>query len=89
MRLTERVSKRVDFARERSAQRRSLNTAVRELARLIEPVVQQHGIDLQARLKEASARRSEQGRSLAERLQESVVPLFSGASDGQPDRIGS
>jgi len=32
VRLTERVSKRIDFARERSAQGRSLNTAVRELA---------------------------------------------------------
>src|SRR5712691_13381280 len=51
MRLTERVSKRIDYAKERGAQGRSLNTAVRELARLIEPVAQQHGIDLQARLK--------------------------------------
>lgn len=76
MRSTARVSKRMDFARERGAQGRSLNTAVRELARLIEPVAQQHGIDLQARLKEASARRSEERRLLAERLQESVVPLF-------------
>ena len=89
MRLTERVSKRIDYAKERGAQGRSLNTAVRELARLIEPVAQQHGIDLQARLKEASARRSEERRLLAERLQESVVPLFIGDSDGQPDRIGS
>ena len=89
MRLTERVSKRIDFAKERRAQGRSLNTAVRELARLIEPVAQQHGIDLQARLKEASARKSEERRLLAERLQESVVPLFIGDSDGQPDRIGS
>src|SRR5437879_10785960 len=65
MRLTERVSKRIDFAKERRAQGRSLNTAVRELARLIEPVAQQHGIDLQARLKEASARKSEERRLLA------------------------
>jgi hypothetical protein len=89
MRLTERVSKRIDFAKERSAQGRSLNTAVRELARLIEPVAQQHGIDLQGRLKETSARKSEERRLLAGRLQESVVPLFIGDSDGQPDRIGS
>jgi hypothetical protein len=83
------VSKRIDFAKERRAQGRSLNTAVRNLARLIEPVAQQHGIDLQARLKEASARKSEERRLLAERLQESVVPLFIGDSNGQPDRIGS
>jgi len=83
------VSKRIDFAKERRAQGRSLHTAVRELARLIEPVAQEHGIDLQARLKEASARKSGERRLLAERLQESVVPLFIGDSDGQPDRIGS
>jgi hypothetical protein len=47
------------------------------------------GFDLQARLEEASARKSEERRLLAERLQESVVPLFIGDSDGQPDRIGS
>lgn len=83
------MSKRIDFAKERRAQGRSLNTAVQELARQIEPVAQQHGIDLQARLREASARKSEDRRLLAERLQESVVPLFIGDSDGQPDRIGS
>jgi len=87
--LTGMVSKRIDFAKERRAQGRSLHTAVRELARLIEPVAQEHGIDLQARLKEASARKSGERRLLAERLQESVVPLFIGDSDGQPDRIGS
>jgi hypothetical protein len=87
--LTERVPKRIDFAKERRAQGRFLNSAVRELARLIEPVAQQHGIDLQAPLKEASARKSEEQRLLAERLQESVVPLFIEDSDGQPDRIGS
>jgi len=83
------VSKRIDFAKERRAQGRSLNTAVRKLARLVQPVAQQHGIDLHARLNEASARESEERRLLAERLQESVVPLFIGDSDGQPDRIGS
>jgi hypothetical protein len=35
------------------------------------------------------ARKSEERRLLAERLQESVVPLFIGDSNGQPDRIGS
>ena len=89
MRLTERVRKRIDFAKQRRAQGRSLNTAVRELVQLIQPVAQQHGIDLQTRLNETSARKSEERRLLAERLQESVVPLFIGGSDGQPDRIGS
>jgi hypothetical protein len=87
--LLEKMSNRIDFARERRAQGRSLNAAVRELARLIEPVAQQYGINLQARLKEASARKSEEQQLLAERLQETVVPLFIGDSDGQPDRIGS
>jgi len=78
------VSKRIDFAKKRRAEGRSLSNAVREIARLIQPVAQEHGIDLQARLNEASPER----RLLAERLQESVVPLFIGGRDG-PDRIGS
>lgn len=87
--LRVRVSKRIDFAKERRAEGRSLNTAVRELVQLIQPVAQQHGIDFQARLDEASARESEERRLLAERLQESVVPLFIGDRGGRPDRIGS
>jgi hypothetical protein len=83
------VSKRIDFAKERRAQGRGLSTAACELARLIHQVAQQRGIDFQARLNELSARRSEERRLLAERLQESVVPLFIGDSHGQPDRIGS
>jgi hypothetical protein len=88
MLLTERVSKRIDFAKERRAQGRSLTNAVRKLIQLIQPLAQQHGIDFQARLNDASARKSEERRLLAERLQESVVPLFVGKRDG-PDRIGS
>src|SRR5579864_6436621 len=87
--LTERVTKRIDFAKERRAEGRSLNSAVRQLVQLIQPVAQQHGIDFQARLDEASARKSEERRLLAERLQESVVPLFIGDRGGGPDRIGS
>lgn len=87
--LRVRVSKRIDFAKERRAEGRSLNTAVRELVQLIQPVAQQHGIDFRARLDEASARESEERRLLAERLQESVVPLFIGDRGGRPDRIGS
>jgi hypothetical protein len=87
--LRVRVSKRIDFANERRAEGRSLNTAVRELVQLIQPVAQQQGIDFQARLDEASARKSEERRLLAERLQESVVPLFIDDRGGRPDRIGS
>jgi hypothetical protein len=87
--LSERMSKRVDFAKERRAQGRSLSGVVRELVALIQPVANQQGIDLQERLNEASARKSEERRLLAERLQESVVPLFIEDSAGQLDRIGS
>ncbi|MBZ5526195.1 MAG: hypothetical protein LAP21_28590 [Acidobacteriia bacterium] len=79
------MSKRVDFAKERRAQGRSSSTAVRELVQF----AKQHGIDLQAFLNDASARASEERRLLAERLQESVVPLFISDSDQRPDRIGS
>jgi len=55
---------------------------------MMEPLAHQQGIDLQTILDEASARKEEEERLLAERLQESVVPLFI-YRDGQPDRIGS
>jgi hypothetical protein len=83
------MSKRVDFAKERRAQGRSLSAGVRELAALMEPLANQQGIDLEARLNEASVRKSEEQRLLAERLQESVVPLFICDSGAQPERIGS
>jgi hypothetical protein len=83
------MSKRTDFAKERRTQGRSLHAAVRELTESIKPLAQQQGVDLDARLNGASAQRSEQQSLLAERLQESVVPLFIGDSKGQPDRIGS
>lgn len=82
------MSKRIDFAKERRSQGRSLNTGVRKLAELLQPLAQQHAIDLQARLNDASARKSEEQRLLAERLQESVVPLFISGRDG-PGRIGT
>jgi hypothetical protein len=83
------MPKPIDFAKDRRAQGRSLSAAARELAVLSQRVAQQHGIDLQARLNEALARKSEERRLLAERLQEFVVPLFIGGSHGRPDRIGS
>ena len=83
------ASKRIDFAKERRAQGRSFSTAVRKLAHLIRSAAKQHGIDLQASLNDASARKAKEQLFLAERLQESVVPLFIGDNRGQPDRIGS
>jgi hypothetical protein len=55
---------------------------------MVEPVANRHGINLQAILDQASARKEQEKRLLTERLQESVVPLFI-YRDGQPDRIGS
>jgi hypothetical protein len=81
--------KRIDFAKERKLHGRSLRSAGRELAVLVQPIAEQHGVDLRARLAEDLARRSEDKRLLAERLQESVVPLFIADGNGRPDRIGS
>ena len=82
------MSKRIDFAKERRDQGRSLSSAVRKVTAMMEPLAHQHGIDLQTILDEATARKEEEKRLLTERLQESVVPLFI-YRDGQPDRIGS
>jgi hypothetical protein len=80
--------KRIDFAKQRRDQGRSLTSAVSELKAMMEPVAQQAGINLRAILDEASARKEKDKQLLTERLQESVVPLFI-YRDGQPDRIGS
>jgi hypothetical protein len=52
-------------------------------------LAEQQGVDLQAFLNEAAAREAEERRQLAERLQQSVVPLFIGDDEGRPGRIGS
>ena len=83
------MSKRIDFAKKRRDEGRSIRSAVQKLAASIQPVANEQGIDLQARINEASARKSEEKRLLAERLQESVVPLFVSDPTGQPERIGS
>ena len=62
---------------------------VRELADSLTPIAAQQGIDLQTFLAEANTKRTEQRRRLAERLQESIAPLFIGDEQGRPDRIGS
>jgi hypothetical protein len=82
------MTKRIDFSGKRRAEGRYLAKAAQEIAALIQPVAAQNGIDLQAHLNEASAQKSEEQRLLADRLQESVVPLFV-MRRGQPDRIGS
>jgi hypothetical protein len=82
------MSRRIDFPGKRRAEGRSLSKAAHELAELLGPIANQNGIDLEARLRGASARKSEARRLLAERLQESVLPLFIHRG-GQPDRIGS
>jgi len=87
--LSQNMSKGIDFAKERRIQGRSLTSTVRELMALVQPIAEQQGIDLQTRIDEASARCSEEQGHLAERLQESVVPLFIGSSGREPDRIGS
>ncbi len=82
------MSKRIDFAKERRDQGRSLSSAVRALTAMMEKLAHQRGIDLQTILDEASARKEEGKRLLTERLQESVVPLFI-YRDGRPDRVRS
>ena len=59
------MSKGIDFVKERRAQGRSFSRAVRGLVALIEPVANQNGIDLQVRLSDASARKSEEELLLA------------------------
>jgi hypothetical protein len=76
-----KMSKQIDFAGKRRAEGRSLSKAVDEIIALLEPIASQSGIDFRARS-------AERQRLLAERLQESVVPLFI-YRGGQPDRIGS
>jgi hypothetical protein len=83
------MSKRIDFAKKRRDEGRSISSAVHELAALIQPIAHEHGIDLQARLSAAAVRKSEEQRLTAERLQGSVVPLFISNHAGQPERIGS
>lgn len=82
------MSKRIDFAKQRRDQGRSLTSAVREIKAIMEPIAHQSGIDLRAILGEAAARKEKEKQLLTERLQESVVPLFIYRA-GQPDRVGS
>jgi hypothetical protein len=76
------MTKRIDFAKERKREGRSLSSAARKLAELMPP-------DLRAILADGSAQRSEKKQLLAKRLRESVAPLFIVDCNGQPDRVGS
>jgi hypothetical protein len=81
--------KRRDFARERRLEGRALTKTVEELAALAVPFAAEQGVDLQARLLEGAAERERQRQRLAERLQQSVVPLFVTDDCPRPRRIGS
>jgi hypothetical protein len=81
------MAKQFDFAEERRLRGRSLSSAARQLADLAQSLPETQGIDTKTLVSNASAKRLEQRRLLAERLQESVVPLF--IDDVPPARIGS
>jgi len=83
------MANRSDLSRERRVQGRSLSAAVHEVAELMETLAEQQGLDLQAILNESAARKEEERQRLAERLQESVVPLYVRDDRGRPSVIGS
>ncbi len=83
------MSNRGNLGRERKTHARAFSALVDDLIALAAPAAQLQGIDLRARLAEAAAQRAEERRRLAERLQESVVPLFIDDERGRPGRIGS
>src|SRR5712692_1360718 len=87
--LDQRMSRRTDFPKERRTQGRALSTSVRQLTELMKTLAEQEGVDLQALLNEAAARKAEERRQLAERLQQSVVPLYIGDDKGRPGVLGS
>lgn len=82
------MAKRIDFAKERRARGRILKTAIGELATMLKPIAEQNEIGHEAVLDQASRHRSKEQQRLAERLQESVAPLFV-MRRGVPDRVGS
>jgi len=55
----------------------------------MKPLAEQQGVDLQALLNEAAARKEEERQRLAGRLQESIVPLYLRDVRGQPCAIGT
>jgi hypothetical protein len=87
--LEKAMSSRANLAKQRKIQARAFSDLVDDLVDLAAPVAQLEGVDLQAQLAEAVARRAEEQQRLAERLQESVVPLFMDDDQGRPARLGS
>ena len=81
------MPKRADFAKDRRTKGRNLSSAVQELAQLANTIAEQQGIDLQAQLIEIAHRDAGARRQLAERLQQSVVPLL--IDKARPGGIGS
>lgn len=83
------MSGRTDFWKERRAQGRALSTVVRQIKELMKTEAQQQGVDFQALLDGVEAQSAEARRQLAERLQESVVPLYILDDKKRPCVIGS
>jgi hypothetical protein len=77
------MSKPTDF----SKLRRDQGRALRKLVRNLESIARECGIDLS--VKQTAKQGSQERKLLAERLQESVVPLFLVERRAHPDRIGS
>jgi hypothetical protein len=87
--LGQRMSKHTNFVAQRRTEAQTLSTIVEKLVALSKPFAEVQGIDLQVRLVEGAARRAEELRQLAERLQESVLPFFIEDERGRPVRKGS
>jgi hypothetical protein len=81
--------KQTRFPAKRRAEARAFSTLVDRLVAVSRPSAEQQGLDLQAHLEKAAARRAEEQRQLAERTQRCVLPLFVEDAHGRPDRIGS
>jgi hypothetical protein len=79
----------MNLAQRRNAQARAFSSSVDLIVALSQPFADRQGVDLQALLDEAAVRRAEERRQLAERLQQSVLPLFIQDGRVRPDRLGS
>src|SRR5665213_2603828 len=78
------MARKTDFPEQRRLHGRSLSSALREIVG-----VAKTDAEIRKLLDDAKARRSEERRGLAERLQESVTPLFIADDRGRPTGIGT
>src|ERR1700730_7831496 len=78
----------MNLAQQRRAQAQALSSSIDRLQALVQSIAEP-GMDLQSLLDEAAARRAEEKRQVAERLQESVLPLFIHDDRGRPTLLGS